>query len=275
MSVNRSMHREAVRWLAAGAFGAVIVGPAAATPVNVDATDIWYDPNESGWGMQLVNTDKFVFATLFIYGADGKPTWVTGELQKGETKVWTGPLYATSGTYYGSKWNPAELKVREAGSMTFDMPCCDDGTLVYTIDGVKVTKSVRRQTLTNDNYDATYVGTLAYSTYECANPSRNLTGNATGTVVITQREAAEASKVTFPLKDGGSCQIVSASYAQVGRLGKFWGYGTCTNGDSGPATVYQMSQDQYSRFMALAYVESNNDSKCKTFGQLVGVRSVN
>lgn len=129
MFAFQGLGRPVLQQLMALLFGAIWAGQVVATSLNIETTDIWYDPNESGWGMQLVNTGSFVFATLFIYGADGKPTWVTGELQKGETKVWTGPLYGTTGSYYAAKWNPAELKVREVGSMTFEMPCCEEGTV--------------------------------------------------------------------------------------------------------------------------------------------------
>lgn len=138
-----------------------------------------------------------------------------------------------------------------------------------------MTKSVRRQTLTDDSFDGTYNLTYPYVTYECADPARNVTGNAVGKFRFNQTNAQGSMSLSFPLKDGGRCDITSAKYEQVGRLGKFWGWASCTNGDSGPGSVYEMAQDRNGVFTALAYVESNNGSKCKTLGGLVGVRALN
>lgn len=39
-----------------------------ATSYSTDSSDLWWNPNESGWGMQLVQQGSFVFATVFICG---------------------------------------------------------------------------------------------------------------------------------------------------------------------------------------------------------------
>ena len=56
----------------------------AATASNVPAqnlgtifTDDWWNPNESGWGLIVAHQQNFMFATFFIYRADGSPYWVT------------------------------------------------------------------------------------------------------------------------------------------------------------------------------------------------------
>lgn len=72
-----------------------VVVPAHAANSYVVYTDIYYLAGEEGWGMQLVGARDFFFATLFIYGQDGKPTWVTGELQGkyiAPDYVYTGPV---------------------------------------------------------------------------------------------------------------------------------------------------------------------------------------
>ncbi len=53
---------------------------ASAQAAAVDYTDIWYNPAESGWGMNVVQSDSFMFLTFFIYGSDNKPTWFTGQV---------------------------------------------------------------------------------------------------------------------------------------------------------------------------------------------------
>ncbi len=73
---------------------------AAGRAAAVDYTDIWFLPAESGWGANVVQSDAFLFITFFIYGADGKPTWFTGQATKDVSGNFNGTLYATTGTYY-------------------------------------------------------------------------------------------------------------------------------------------------------------------------------
>src|ERR1700687_2377022 len=65
-----------------------------------DYTDIWFNPSEAGWGMNLVQSDTFMFLTFFIYGADSKPTWFTGQVTLDASNNFNGTLFATTGTYY-------------------------------------------------------------------------------------------------------------------------------------------------------------------------------
>ena len=37
-------------------------------------TDLWWSPDEPGWGATIVHQDDVAFVTLFVYGPDGAPT---------------------------------------------------------------------------------------------------------------------------------------------------------------------------------------------------------
>ena len=39
--------------------------------------------SELGWGVNFDQSDNFIFATFFIFGADQQPTWYSGELTLG------------------------------------------------------------------------------------------------------------------------------------------------------------------------------------------------
>jgi hypothetical protein len=47
--------------------------PALATPQPIDATDLWINPSESGWGISVYHQGATLFASLFVYGPDGQP----------------------------------------------------------------------------------------------------------------------------------------------------------------------------------------------------------
>jgi len=83
---------------------------AKATSFTTDQSDLWYIPSESGWGMQLVQRDSVIFATLFVYGQNNQPTWYVSTMNYTSNLTWTGPLYATTGPWFGTvPFNPQNV----------------------------------------------------------------------------------------------------------------------------------------------------------------------
>ncbi len=61
-------------------------------------TALWWNPSESGWGINFNHQGNIVFATLFTYDLAGNPMWLVmsnGAKQSGET--FSGALYRTTG----------------------------------------------------------------------------------------------------------------------------------------------------------------------------------
>jgi hypothetical protein len=48
---------------------------AAARADALEYTDVYYNPNESGRGFFLLQSDTTQFLALFIYGKNGQSTW--------------------------------------------------------------------------------------------------------------------------------------------------------------------------------------------------------
>lgn len=84
-------------------------------------TDIWWNPDESGWGLNIVQHGSgIIFATWFVYGQDGRPTWyVVPEGQWRTPSEYRGPVYRTAGPYIGGPFNPQLVSVTLVGSATF------------------------------------------------------------------------------------------------------------------------------------------------------------
>jgi hypothetical protein len=146
----------------------------------IDYTDLWWTPAEAGWGVNLVQSDNFMFLTFFIYGQDNKPTWYTAQLSLDNTGAYSGGLYATTGTYYNNPWNTGDaIPPNLVGSAQFK-PSADNAyqaTLTYVVNGVgTVTKAIQRQTLTPINLAGNYTGGLAGVQSGCSN-SGNYTAN--------------------------------------------------------------------------------------------------
>ncbi len=162
--------------LAAFAF----VRPAAA----VDYTDIWWNPSESGWGVNFIQASNFIFATFFIYGENQQPTWVTAQLTRGNSNVWTGPLYFTTGSFYGAAWNPNQQTTTQVGTATFVPTDSATGQLTYVVGTVTVVKTITRQTLKPFFAGGQYAGAVQLVYSGCAN---NGTSTYWTQLTVTQR----------------------------------------------------------------------------------------
>jgi|SRR5690349_2156717 len=134
----------------AGALGSTtfIVAPRVKGSPLWNFTDLWWNPAESGWGVNLVqHPSGIIFATWFVYGPDGKPIWY--HIPEG---TWTlpneyrGPIYRTTGPYFGGAFDPSAVTRTLVGSAVigFDEHDFNRAGFEFTIDGIKVTKTVQR-----------------------------------------------------------------------------------------------------------------------------------
>ena len=145
--------------------------PALATPYSIDNSDLWAIPNESGWGMQLVQRAEIIFATLFVYYKTNGPIWYSATLEPHGQQTWRGDLVQSNGPWFGTiPYDPATIKVNVVGPMTFSALSDHTATLTYSVNGVVVTKSIERLTLRDENSSGDYVGVLSYSADGCPNP---------------------------------------------------------------------------------------------------------
>jgi hypothetical protein len=108
--------------------------------------DLWWTPSESGWGVNISHQGSTLFATLFVYGTGGRPTWfVMSEGLRNISGAYSGKLYRTAGpAFNASPWTPAT--VTQVGNMSFTFAGGNSAILTYTVDGVSVTKQIQRNT---------------------------------------------------------------------------------------------------------------------------------
>jgi hypothetical protein len=120
---------------------------AAAASANVSA--MWWNPAESGWGLNLNHQGNSVFATLFTYEASGAPLWLVmsnGALQP-DGATFAGDLYRTTGPAFNA--NPftpiTGANVSNVGRMSVTMAGSSAATLAYTYNGTVVSKGIQKQ----------------------------------------------------------------------------------------------------------------------------------
>jgi hypothetical protein len=107
--------------------------------------DLWWNPAESGWGLNVTHQDNTLFATLFTYDATGRDLWlVMSEGVRQPDGSYLGTLYRTNGPAF-STLPFGGVTVADVGTMRLDFTDGNTGTLTYTYDGNPVTKNIQRQ----------------------------------------------------------------------------------------------------------------------------------
>lgn len=116
-----------------------------------DYSGIWWNPQESGWGLSLHQSALHgLFGAWFAYGSGGQPEWFT--LQGGQwidSTTWRGTVYRTTGPFFaGPGYDPRLVLVLAAGTATLDLRhrSGEEGRarFTYTVNGATVTKVIER-----------------------------------------------------------------------------------------------------------------------------------
>jgi hypothetical protein len=107
--------------------------------------DLWWNPAESGWGVNITHQDNTLFATLFTYDASGRGLWlVMSNGARQSDGSFLGELYQTSGPAFNA--TPfSGVTVQAVGTMRLRFADGNNGTLSYTYNGASVTKAIQRQ----------------------------------------------------------------------------------------------------------------------------------
>ena len=64
---------------------------------NTNYTDLWWNPNESGWGINLAHQGDTIFAAWFTYAESGSPLFLVATLIKTDPGIYAGDLYRATG----------------------------------------------------------------------------------------------------------------------------------------------------------------------------------
>jgi hypothetical protein len=212
--------------------------PVQATSFSTDQSDLWWNANESGWGIQFVQRGSVIFATMFVYDQANVPHWYSATLNSTGGFNWSGALIATTGPWFGTvPFNPATVTVSSVGTMTWTAQTVTAGTLTYNVGGIGVTKNLVRQPIAVDDFSGHYGGGIHQTTTGCLNPGFNGTREGIGVVNITQNGAAITLQ-SFP-STGGSCSYPGA-LTQAGQMGDVTGSYACSDGESGTFHLFEM-----------------------------------
>jgi hypothetical protein len=107
---------------------------------------LWWNPNESGWGMSITEHTGTIFSAIYTYDQSGAPTWYTiPNCPIAAGSSCSGALYkVTGGTNPVLPWNGSGIVVSSAGSGTLAFTDANNGTFNFTINGVTSSKAISR-----------------------------------------------------------------------------------------------------------------------------------
>lgn len=120
-------------------------------------TDLWWDPSESGWGLNLIqHSSNIVFATWFAYDPDGSAAWyVVPDGRWIAGTGYTGPIYRTTGPAFcfegevcaGTGFNPSAVTRTLVGEMVLSIEPSnfDRANVRFTIGGKTLSRNITRQ----------------------------------------------------------------------------------------------------------------------------------
>jgi len=129
---------------------------AGAARMSPDPTGLWWVPQESGWGLSLVQQQDTVVAVLFVYDDAQRPVWYVASAHDTGThldptgeEAFAGTLYRTSGPWFGAGFDPHAVGVASVGTLTLAYVPASIGkniALTYSVNGVTVAKTLQPQT---------------------------------------------------------------------------------------------------------------------------------
>ena len=120
------------------------LGGGTLTPA-VDYSDLWWNPNESGWGMAMAQQGANIFLAWYVYDNTGKPVWYVAPNCTVSGSSCSGALYSTTGPPLGPTFDPNLVKVFTAGSVIVSFIDANNAVLSYTVGNVSTSKTITRQ----------------------------------------------------------------------------------------------------------------------------------
>lgn len=271
----------------------MLFGPAArAVSSSTDFSDLWYNANESGWGMNVIHQENILFITLFVYGTNNAPTWFVASNVAFQSqnaagdRIYRGDLFATTGTPFGvTPFVPLTgANVRSAGTVTFTGLAAGGATLSYTVDGTTVNKTLTRQTWAQPNFTlntaTNYAGAQSAEVTGCTNASQNEKTNGTYTNIALYINSV-GKTMRVELRENATsalCTLSGNNYEQLGRYGQATLSGRCADfpASMGNVTMLVTNVDVGPNSFSYQYSATGGPfgAGCTERGTVVGAKKI-
>lgn len=195
----------------------------------LNAQDIWFNPNESGWGINIAHQGGTIFATWFVYAANSQPLWFVSTMRQSAScpnNGYCGDLLQTTGTGFAIvPFVPlSAASVTTVGTARLTFPTARSGVLNYTVNGQSVEKQIVRQFLGTLPLAGTYVGGMQRDVSGCGNTGLN--GSRLDQTRYTVALTPDGGTLSITESGGTLCRF-TGSYQQYGSTFEGSGNFTC------------------------------------------------
>ena len=193
--------------------------------------DWWWNPAQSGMGLNIGQQNDTIFVAWFNYGDDTKASFLTmGGVLNGNTL--TGTLYRGTGPVPGPNYNPALVKQTTVGTATITFNSNNDATLTYSYDNKGGAMQLQRFSFASPNFNQTWTAIETITQFGCANPSMN--GSLINNSILKGQQVTGSKVIVTRTNLDGTNMCVSTLNSQP--VGSRWtGKGTmaCEDGTTG------------------------------------------
>ena len=206
-------------------------------------TDLWFNPQESGWGASIVQQDDVAFVMLYVYGLDGAPRWyfasdarIVAYSPQG-MPLFRGALHRAEGPWHGGPFDPAQVRTAAVGELYVEAIGADEVRLSYTAEGVSVTKNVQRLTWRVPEVSGFYTAAMHLRYRYALEGPPYAHWRFAGDMWL----AVDGTEATLRLDEpqGRAC-LYRGGFSQAGRYARMAGTYSCGDGESGTFEVTQL-----------------------------------
>ena len=251
-----------------------------AARVSADISDLWWNADESGWGINFQQQDDLAFATIFTYGVARQPKWYSasdmriGFVLPGGLPSFDGTLYESTGPSFTTSFNPAAVTRRAVGEIHFDPVTGhpDQAQLMFYVDGVQYLKQLKRFTMRENDSSGSYVGNYALR--------NTCSGGGAGIFNEPVTFNIQQSNGSFSMNAATANQscTYTGGYEQRGRM--LWSQGTYACGGNAPESGnYRIKELEVGRDGLIGQIqrgggppENFDFGGCVLTGRIAGVR---
>lgn len=214
---------------------------AASLPVAAgEASDLWWNPAESGWGANVVQQGDVAFVTLFVHDREGRPTWYSADarvfaLGDDNRPAFRGTLYRTTGPWHGGPFDPAQVATVPTGHVVLEPRAGGALFLEYSADGVQASKNLVRLTFAIPDLGGLYHGSFRLR--------ESVPGGQAGTVRRYSADLTlgiEGGTATLDVSgEAGRCEYRGAWQAS-GKFLRMAGRYACEGGEEGEFEIAEL-----------------------------------
>lgn len=251
----------------------------AANSFSNDITDLWWNADESGWGVNVIQQSNVLFATFFVYDQNGQPHWyVASDLEGASVPTdrpyeFVGRLYETTGPVFSAgSFNASSVTRRDVGSVTFEFIPPSNANLTYSVDGVTVSKHVVRQTWASNDMSGKYFGGrfTIKSPFNATTCSPKTGLQVFDDVTVTQSGSSFSMTAVAGAAPPSELCRYTGTYAQAGHMGGVQGVYSC---DSGVSGTFTMTEVEVGVNGFSGSYDAADQANCHVYGNFQAVRT--